>query len=141
VEALNVTTNCFDFSNLDPQQDFVIVVHNAHPDHNFTPADLFIVLDENFDNDTDDILDNQNNHDNQSDDDDDNWWDNIIDWWKDDDKEESKPQNLPSNWNQEHVEISRRRYQLRLIRNHYCQTWLLVFVWPLLCKTKVRARL
>jgi subtilisin family serine protease len=105
VEALNVTTNCFDFSNLDPQQDFVIVVHNAHPDHNFTPADLFIVLDENFDNDTDDILDNQNNHDNQSDDDDDNWWDNIIDWWKDDDKEESKPQNLPSNWNQEHVEI------------------------------------
>lgn len=105
VEALNITTNCFDFSNFDPQQDFVLVVHNAHPDHNFTPADLFIVLDENFDDVPDepgDIFDNQNSHDNQGGEDDDSWWDNIIDWWMDDDKEESNPQNPAVNWNQKH---------------------------------------
>ncbi len=31
VEALEVTTNCFDFSPINPAQDFALVVHNASP--------------------------------------------------------------------------------------------------------------
>jgi hypothetical protein len=47
VEALNITTNCYNFSPLDPAQDFALVVDNAYPNQNFTPSDVMLLIDSN----------------------------------------------------------------------------------------------
>ncbi len=47
VEALEITTNCLSLSAEQPQQDFALVVANAFPDCSETPANVFILIDEN----------------------------------------------------------------------------------------------
>lgn len=92
VEALNITTSCYDFSNLYPEQDFAIVIHNAYPDTNATPADFFIVVDTGIDN-GDDTGDDFYDDDEDYYGDDWDWWDDWYntgsddggDWWDDED--------------------------------------------------------
>jgi len=84
VEALDITTNCFDFQFFDPQQDFALVIHNAHPNYLMTPAELIIVIDKDFDS---DAPDNGSPNSDVDDDDASGWWweddgdDDDSNWW------------------------------------------------------------
>jgi len=46
VSALDITTNCLTGTPTDPQQDFALVITNGFADAGFTPADLFLVVDD-----------------------------------------------------------------------------------------------
>lgn len=94
VEALNITTNCFDFSTLNPEQDFALVVQNGFLDKNQTPMDLFLIIDDLSSSDSDNynFWDPEDDEwediswleDGQVEDDEDSSDDYGDDWWNDD---------------------------------------------------------
>jgi peptidoglycan hydrolase-like protein with peptidoglycan-binding domain len=46
VEALQLAMNCLTNQATDPQQDFALVVHNAHLDAGMTPVDTTVIVDD-----------------------------------------------------------------------------------------------
>lgn len=103
IEALDITTNCFDFQHKNPQQDFALVIQNANANTN--TANTVLVIDDTNNDDTEESIDDSKNdsqwentnYDENTDDDNEWWEEEPFDWFGEETTQNNETATRPNN--------------------------------------------